>query len=362
MLVRFAGTRLAGDRRRSDADRAAPWRAHAGRRAVLGDAQAPRAVRSRQSVLRPRRARRSDHDCARCSPSPSRASPPRPGRGSRTARRCVTADRRGKGLIVLFHVTADTTWSNLPLSGLFVDMLRKIVALAGAPRRTRTPRHRAPRRASQTLPPSRTLDGFGVLGAPPVTAKPIPADFAGTADAAHPPGFYGSADALIAVNALAPTQELSAADYGALARCRRGAPRMSPRRSIFANLSARAPLSSAFWSTLWRASGSAAPSVFDAASRSRRRSPSWRCAPFRWRAAFSAGVRRRTGADLGSRQRRGSVDPSRLCRHRRRRRRRDIAARRSPLCRGCSRSARPLSPGEPFGARSGARRTQLSIR
>ena len=27
----------------------------------------------------------------------------------------VTAERRGKGLIVLFHVTADTTWSNLPL-------------------------------------------------------------------------------------------------------------------------------------------------------------------------------------------------------------------------------------------------------
>jgi hypothetical protein len=30
----------------------------------------------------------------------------------------VTAEIRGKGLIVLFHVTADTTWSNLPLSGL----------------------------------------------------------------------------------------------------------------------------------------------------------------------------------------------------------------------------------------------------
>ena len=30
-------------------------------------------------------------------------------------------------------MTADTTWSNLPLSGLFVDMLRRIVALAGAP-------------------------------------------------------------------------------------------------------------------------------------------------------------------------------------------------------------------------------------
>ena len=46
----------------------------------------------------------------------------------------VTAERRGQGLIVLFHVTADTTWSNLPLSGLFVDMLRRIVG-AGRHRR-----------------------------------------------------------------------------------------------------------------------------------------------------------------------------------------------------------------------------------
>ena len=44
----------------------------------------------------------------------------------------VTAQRYGKGLLVLFHVTADTRWSDLPLSGTFVDMLRRIVALAGA--------------------------------------------------------------------------------------------------------------------------------------------------------------------------------------------------------------------------------------
>ncbi len=43
----------------------------------------------------------------------------------------VTAARRGKGLIVLFHVTGDTRWSDLPLSGTFVDMLNRIVALAG---------------------------------------------------------------------------------------------------------------------------------------------------------------------------------------------------------------------------------------
>src|SRR5690606_5784447 len=44
----------------------------------------------------------------------------------------VTAQRRGKGAIVLFHVTADTRWSDLPISGSFVDMLRRIVGIAGS--------------------------------------------------------------------------------------------------------------------------------------------------------------------------------------------------------------------------------------
>ncbi|HEX9701287.1 MAG TPA: BatA domain-containing protein, partial [Rhodospirillales bacterium] len=35
----------------------------------------------------------------------------------------VTATKRGKGWLVLVHTTANAEWSNLPLSGLFVDML-----------------------------------------------------------------------------------------------------------------------------------------------------------------------------------------------------------------------------------------------
>ena len=44
----------------------------------------------------------------------------------------VTAAKRGKGMIVLFHVTADTRWSDLPLSGAFVEMLKRLVGLAGS--------------------------------------------------------------------------------------------------------------------------------------------------------------------------------------------------------------------------------------
>ena len=43
----------------------------------------------------------------------------------------VTGAKRGKGMVILFHVTADTRWSDLPLSGAFVDMLKRVVALAG---------------------------------------------------------------------------------------------------------------------------------------------------------------------------------------------------------------------------------------
>ena len=126
----------------------------------------------------------------------------------------VTAERRGKGLIVLFHVTADTTWSNLPISGLFVDMLRRIVAEADAPgqgaAKVKAGAHGTVR------PPLRTLNGFGVLGPPPAQAEPIGDDFSGVGDRLHPPGFYGSSDASRAVNALAQGQALEHADYGPL--------------------------------------------------------------------------------------------------------------------------------------------------
>lgn len=122
----------------------------------------------------------------------------------------ITAARRGKGLVVLVHVTADTTWSNLPLSGLFVELLRKVVSLsadalvAGASENGGTQADRA-----ETIAPTRTLDGFGVLGTPPVTAKPVALNYQGGASADHPPGFYGPSDALMAINTLDAKAQLS---------------------------------------------------------------------------------------------------------------------------------------------------------
>ncbi|MEQ1711215.1 MAG: BatA domain-containing protein, partial [Hyphomicrobium sp.] len=41
----------------------------------------------------------------------------------------VTSGRRGQGQLVLFHITANSDWSNLPISGLFVEMLQRVATL-----------------------------------------------------------------------------------------------------------------------------------------------------------------------------------------------------------------------------------------
>jgi hypothetical protein len=128
----------------------------------------------------------------------------------------VTAQRRGKGMVVLFHVTADTRWSDLPLSGAFVEMLRRIVSLAGTTA-TAESGGAAAGAAREVVPPSRILDGFGAFGPPPNTARPIPAGFTSRATADHPPGFYGPPEGLVAVNTLAPADRPEPLDVGPLA-------------------------------------------------------------------------------------------------------------------------------------------------
>jgi hypothetical protein len=127
----------------------------------------------------------------------------------------VTAARRGKGMIVLFHVTGDTRWSDLPLSGAFVEMLKRIVSLAGTTAAADGEKSDA-QNVHDVVPPSRVLDGFGNFVAPPASARPIPAGFAGHATAEHPPGFYGPPEGLIAVNTLAPADRLSPLDFSPL--------------------------------------------------------------------------------------------------------------------------------------------------
>ncbi|WP_122520605.1 DUF4159 domain-containing protein [Pannonibacter phragmitetus] len=125
----------------------------------------------------------------------------------------VTAQSRGTGAIVLFHVTADTGWSNLPLSGVYVEMLRRIVALsnpaAAAPSAETEETGTSAALETDTavrnvLPPLRLLDGYGVLSSPRADVSPIAvADFARTkASRTTPPGLYGADDGFRALNLL----------------------------------------------------------------------------------------------------------------------------------------------------------------
>ncbi|GLK70850.1 DUF4159 domain-containing protein [Ancylobacter dichloromethanicus] len=135
----------------------------------------------------------------------------------------VTGERRGAGTLVLFHVTADTSWSNLPLSGAFVEMLRRVVALGGsaaseAAGESAAATAGAPVLNGETLAPTRLLDGFGAFRPSMPTAKAIPVGYRGRASADHPPGFYGPPDGMVAVNALLPRDRLVALDLSGLGR------------------------------------------------------------------------------------------------------------------------------------------------
>jgi Domain of unknown function (DUF4159)/Aerotolerance regulator N-terminal len=130
----------------------------------------------------------------------------------------VTAASRGAGQLILFHVTANSDWSNLPLSGLFVEMLRRIASLAQSsapPAGNALEAGKAPQVAaavdqSNVLAPIQTLDGYGTMKSPPPTAQAImAAKLAETrVSADNPPGYYGSQASPRALNVMAPKMTL----------------------------------------------------------------------------------------------------------------------------------------------------------
>jgi hypothetical protein len=123
----------------------------------------------------------------------------------------VTASALGDGQLVLFHVTANSDWSNLPLSGLFVEMLRRISTLGrlggtGESTAADASGGNASVSEASVLAPVQLLDGFGVLKPPPPTAQAISvADLPNlTPSAEHPPGYYGAQGSPRAFNLIAP--------------------------------------------------------------------------------------------------------------------------------------------------------------
>ena len=119
----------------------------------------------------------------------------------------VTAEQRGSGWVVLFHVSSDATWSNLPISGTFVEMLRRTVNLSKSTGTGASP-------TDVRLPPLRLLDGQGNLTAPSVEAKPLVLRQGENAlvSLQNPPGFYGTEDGFTALNLFDGPVELARLD------------------------------------------------------------------------------------------------------------------------------------------------------
>ncbi len=98
----------------------------------------------------------------------------------------VTGVKRGDGWLVLFHTTANPEWSNLALSGLFVDMLQRLISLGLG---------NVENSVSMEIPPIETLNGFGILGPPEPNTQSIALkqnQLKPEVTANHPPGFYGN--------------------------------------------------------------------------------------------------------------------------------------------------------------------------
>ncbi|MGD1933718.1 MAG: DUF4159 domain-containing protein [Candidatus Phaeomarinobacter sp.] len=118
-----------------------------------------------------------------------------------------TADRRGGGWIVLFHVSANPDWSNLPISGLYVEMLDRLLNLSRGTQADDAD-------AAQLLRPWRALDGRGRLVAPPALAEPIAPNAIGSTrpTPTQPPGLYGDPEAFRALNVIAADTVLTPLD------------------------------------------------------------------------------------------------------------------------------------------------------
>lgn len=112
----------------------------------------------------------------------------------------VTGARRGKGWIVLFHVTASPEWSNLPLTGAFVDMLRRIVALGAVSAET----SRGDKKASLSFSQIRNLDASGRLerATEPEIRLDANALTNAIASPASPPGLYARRGETLPLNVI----------------------------------------------------------------------------------------------------------------------------------------------------------------
>ncbi len=119
----------------------------------------------------------------------------------------VTLRKVGLGSVALFHVTANTEWSNLPISGLFVDMLIRLTSgsqitdLANLPD-TAMAQLQVRIEADGTISSVETQPGI-----------PVQDILQGSLSAKVPPGVYDGEEITLARNVLAADQMLQPASF-----------------------------------------------------------------------------------------------------------------------------------------------------
>lgn len=118
----------------------------------------------------------------------------------------VTGARNGEGWLVLVHTTADADWSNLALSGVFVDMMRAVVS------QSQGISDAAQADETRAAPPLQALNAQGQLSDPSSAARPLRSSdiLAGDVSAEHPPGYYGNESAQQAHNLATGVSDLEA--------------------------------------------------------------------------------------------------------------------------------------------------------
>ncbi len=120
----------------------------------------------------------------------------------------VTRSTLGQGSVVLFHVTANADWSNLPISGLFVQMLERLAVST----RPATPEVRD--LSGTTWVPDEVLDAYGTLrdaGDMPGVAGEVLAE--APLSETLLPGVYAGDDRRVARNVIGPETTLAPATW-----------------------------------------------------------------------------------------------------------------------------------------------------
>ncbi|MDP5361870.1 MAG: DUF4159 domain-containing protein, partial [Paracoccaceae bacterium] len=122
----------------------------------------------------------------------------------------VTRQLVGEGQVVLVHVTANAEWSNLPLSGLFVQMLERLAVS------TRPVQPDATELEGTTWLPNKVLDAYGRLedgsALPGVAGEVLGLGVPGPD---LPPGLYAGGDRQFAINVIGAETLLTVAQWPA---------------------------------------------------------------------------------------------------------------------------------------------------